>query len=170
MTGSRAPGGGRKRKPAVIRKLEGHRGHRPIPNEPAAYGVPKMPDDLGAAEREIWRHIVATIPKGVMGACDALLLETCTIQAATFREAQRQIRQTGLTVETAEGHVAQNPLLRIRDRAHALLMRGLSELAMTPVSRTKIVAKIQEETDPLALLLGDDPATDPWSTAPRPRN
>lgn len=62
------------------------------PKEAAGRGTPKLPEHLTAAERIIWAHVVTTMPKGIVAGCDDLVLEGLCVQAARFREAERQIR------------------------------------------------------------------------------
>ena len=108
---------GRRRKPAVIRKAEGKRGHRPIPEEPEPSGHPQLPTHLGPAERVVWTRVMATMPKGVITAADEAILEAYCSAVVTWREADAMIHRSGLMVRGPEGQPTQNPLLRVRNRA-----------------------------------------------------
>ena len=72
--------GGRNRKPALIKKLEGHRGHRRIPDEPVASGAPRCPDYFTVDQRQLWDATLRPAPPGLLSACDTALLEVfvCT--------------------------------------------------------------------------------------------
>ena len=144
---------GRRKKPAIIRKLEGKRGHRPIPKEPKPIGSPTMPDYFDGEQQKLWIAALAHLPKGLIGAADTAFIEAFVISWWTMRSARRDIAKTGLLVRSPDGPI-RNPLLGIARGAAADMHRFGTDLAMSPAARTKLVAVDSGELDPMELLLG----------------
>ena len=153
---------GRRRKPAVIRKAEGKRGHRPIREEPQAHGWPRVPVHLSPDERLIWAHLMKTMPAGVVTGCDEYILEAFVVSVSTYHQADELIRKSALMVRGAEGRPIANPLLRIRSRAFNEMRAGAIELGLTPAARARLVKVDVEEPDPMEMLLGGDGDVMQW--------
>ena len=147
---------GRHRKPAAIRKAEGKRGHRPIPNEPKPVGSPTMPDYFDDEEKRLWIAALAHLPKGIIGAADTAFLEVFVVSWQTLRSCRRDINRIGLMVKGGDGQPIRNPLLGIARGAAADLHLFGADLAMSPAARTKLIAVDDGEIDPMELLLGMD--------------
>jgi P27 family predicted phage terminase small subunit len=140
------------RKPAVIRRAEGNRGHRPIPNEVRMPGKPEMPDYFGAEEKACWKFIVSAVPAGLLTRADTQCVERASVAWAMYRATSRQIASIGLLVETDEGP-RRNPLLIIRRQASEDLARATADLGLSPLARTRLVEAEPEDDDPMAILL-----------------
>lgn len=144
------------RKPALIREIEGNRSRRPIPKEPKAEGQPAMPDYLNDEQRQLWRALVAQLPKGLLAACDTAFLEAAAMSWWTFREARRQSNASGLLIRDKDGQPKPNPYLKIAKQAAADLNMFGASLGMSPAARARLVAIDDGAVDPMELLLGMD--------------
>lgn len=141
------------RKPAVIRKLEGNRGHRPIPEEVQVSGSPEIPEHLTDVERQFWNYIVDTLPQRLLTSADVQVLERMSIAWATYRLATAQLRLTGPLVKGSMGSTIMNPLFRVRSIASQEMDRCGMQLGLSPVARTKLIDSNPDDGDPLSQLL-----------------
>jgi len=74
------------RKPAAIRKAEGNRGHRAIPDEIVGVGRPEQPSSLTEAQRRRWDEIVQALPEGLLTRADTSVIERMSVAWCLFRE------------------------------------------------------------------------------------
>jgi P27 family predicted phage terminase small subunit len=155
---------GRPKRPALIRRLEGRRGHRPIPDdEPVATGEPSLPDYFTAEHRHLWTATLAALPKGLMTAADSAILELFVTAWATFRSATALIARTGPLVQSSNGPVL-NPLMRVRSRAAAEMQSAGQQIGLSPLARTRLVKAENVADDPMEMLLGlDNDPSGAWS-------
>jgi len=162
MTGHR--GSGRKRKPSIVRKLEGRRSHaRPLTEDVRGLGAPTCPVHFSPEQRRLWASVTASMPAGVYTKADSGLLESYCLAWGLVREASRLIEATGLMVRSERGPV-KNPLVSMRRAAQAELRGIAAELGLSPTSRAKLPQQAAVE-DPMSLLLGDDlDPTGAWTT------
>lgn len=152
----------RPRKPAAIRKAEGNRGKRRIPDEMRPDGLPAPPDYLDAEQRVCFAAVVDSLPPGVLCAADQPAVERMAVSWAAFRTCVRSIGATGLLIKAADGKAARHPLWIVMRGACAEMEQAGSSLGLSPVARTRIAQPEKANDDPLALLLG--PEGDAWRT------
>ncbi len=116
-------GRGRPRKATKIKELQGTlQPCRINYDEPVPVGVLGAPPaDLDQDEKRAWLEISESIPPGVATSADMLWVEIVARNMAAFRRG----------VITSYGMSA--------------LMRGLSQLGMSPADRSKIVVKKEEK-------------------------
>ena len=143
------------RKPAIVRKLEGNRGHRPIPREVIALGRPAPPSHLTASQLERWADIVTSLPDELLTAADTSTIERMAVAWATFREATAAIQDRTLT-RGRDGNIVRNPLIFVRATAAAEMHACGLLLGLSPLARTRLLAPDQEEPDVLTRLLGSN--------------
>lgn len=159
-------------KPAIVKNREGNRrqrGKAQIKEDPHGIGRPRLPDRLTEVQAQLWRDVVASLPVGLLSRADDAALEQFAIEWAVFREADEKIKTTGLLVQSPQGPT-RNPLLVIRNQAGKAMMNLGMLLGLSPVARARLAAPATSDSDPMALLLGDDGNPDgAWSTAPRTR-
>ena len=160
--------GGRNRKPALIKRLEGDRrkiGKKKLAEirEPVAPGVPIRPGHLSAEENRLWDATLASAPKGLLTAADSMMVELFVTSWAMLQMANRQIAATSLLVKSERGAV-KNPLMTIRRMLTAELNATAAQLGMSPFARCRLTAAPDDADDPMSLLLGwsDDPSG-PWA-------
>src|SRR5215203_3679223 len=145
-----------RRKPAVVRQIEGNRSRREIPREIEPEGRPRCPDYLSEAEKIYWLTVVVSLPVQLLTRADEQSLERMAIAWARFRETTDAIHQAGLLVRGSVGNVVRNPLLIVQAAAaHEMRVCGM-ELGLSPAARTRITARREIDDDPLAILLGPE--------------
>jgi P27 family predicted phage terminase small subunit len=145
------------RKPAAIRRAEGNRGHRPIPDEVIGLGTPEPPPKLTPSQRERWDDIVHSMPDGYLTAADVSTIERMAVAWATFRETTLALNDKTL-VRGRDGNVVRNPLLMVRKQAaEEMHLCGLA-LGLSPYARTRLTAQTKDEDDLLSALMAG-PAT-----------
>jgi P27 family predicted phage terminase small subunit len=118
-----------------------------------ARGIPDMPPGFSGRRAEIWIDTLATIPPGVIAACDAMILASFCIAAETVESAQKAIDETGHIVQTKAGRV-KNPWCSILARAQSEMRATAGRLGLDPVARIGIPAQKSDIEDPMAILLG----------------
>ena len=164
--------GGSKPKANEIKRLEGNRrkiGRDHLPEEPQGIGRPRLPTHLSQDERRLWADVVGSLPVSLLTQADEAILERFAVAWATFREAHRLIKSTGLMIQSVVGPV-RNPLLVVRNNAAREMHLAGSEIGLSPVARSRMISAGHEDDDPLALLLGDDGEDGAWATTSRTRN
>ena len=116
---------GRPKKPAIIRALQGTlQPCRTNTNEPVPVGLlGQPPPHLLPAEKEAWLQISETIAPGVATSADMLLVEIVAVTMARFRDG---------TITGAQ---------------MSALMRGLSQMGMSPADRSKIVVAKEDKNE-----------------------
>jgi len=131
-------GPGRPRKPSKLRIVEGHRGHRPIPEDaPTVAGVPPMPSNFSEDQQTAWNDLVRWAPQGVLTHSDAGGLERAAIALAKVRAGDFRGKSSGFQALAWEKQV----------------MGWLSKFGMTPVDRAKLGTtpkKPEKASDPPA--------------------
>jgi P27 family predicted phage terminase small subunit len=134
---------GRKRKPTHLKLIMGNPSRRPlrpdsIEVEPV---LPDPPDHLFEDGKAEWRRVA-------QGLYALRLLSTLDINAlaaycqsfAIWKQASEAITAGGLTIETTNGNVIQNPLVGIANKAASDMVRYAAEFGMTPSARARINA------------------------------
>jgi P27 family predicted phage terminase small subunit len=151
------------RKPTAIRKLEGMRGHAPLPkDEPMPIGRPRAPNHLSPEAQARWLDIVESLPVELLTRADETTLERAAKAWAMYREAAVKLDASGLLVKGLHGDAVKNPLLAVLRQASQDLDRCSWALGLSPAARTRITTPEKASEDPLALLLG--PEGNAWRT------
>lgn len=141
-----------RKKPTVIRMIEGNKGKRPLPKNEAkvAPALPTPPDFLCDEGRAEWDRVAGQLFKvGLLTDLDrAALACYCTAYARYVKAEQALERMAaedpvggGLTITTAHGNVIQNPMVGIARRAKADALRAAAAFGMTPASRAGVEAR-----------------------------
>src|SRR5215204_4485885 len=150
-----------RRKPALVRTIEGNRSRREIPREIEPEGRPRCPDYLSEAEKIYWLTVVVSLPVQLLTRADEQSLERMAIAWARFRVLTTAIPEIGYMTEGYSGTRVRNPLLMVQAAAaHEMRICGM-ELGLSPAARTRITALPEVDDDPLAILLG--PNGKAWS-------
>lgn len=143
-------GRGRKPKPGEIRKLEGNRGNRPIPETvkpPRGDRPPDPPAHLTADARTEWKRVSRGLwDLGLLTVIDVAALAAYCQAWARWKNAEKLIEKAkktypaggGLFVQTSNGNLIQHPAVGIANRAMADLVKYSAEFGMTPSGRTKV--------------------------------
>lgn len=138
------------RVPTEIHRLSGQLAARPQrfaeqgrANEPTPTGpLGDPPEGMTKAQKSMWQELASELPPGVAGNCDRTLFEL----AVRLRTLVRAGKATGMQV----GH----------------LITCIREMGMTPVTRSKVRAKVEAEQDEWEADFG--PETKCETTTPSP--
>lgn len=134
---------GRRPKPTAIRRLEGNRGkrawNRAEPQPPD--GVPRCPSHLNQVARTEWRRVARALhAMGVLTVIDRAALAAYCQTYAKWVEAEQRLRDTPPLLKTPSGYVQQSPWVAIANKQLELMGRYMTELGMTPASRSRVAA------------------------------
>lgn len=158
---------GRPPQPEAMRELSGSHPERSRPDEPktpdsaGATGSNNSehliaPDFLTDAERAHWDFAVQWAPIGVLKQIDRKALAEWCVAVQELEEGARALQREGRvvmqgggtretvkadgtrTITTRSDIRVPNPWIRIRDSAFKRMMRAVSELGFTPVSRARL--------------------------------
>jgi len=141
---------GRPPKPAAIKRAEGNPGRRPIPVEPdVSDKKPRCPSYLRGEAKKEWRRVVDDLHQaGIIMEVDRTVLALYCNALAQYLEAEAHVLVEGAVELTPNGYPVKSAWLTIRDKAFDQMMKCLTEMGMTPVSRAKVAAREQEKFDP----------------------
>ncbi|MCK6460908.1 MAG: phage terminase small subunit P27 family [Planctomycetaceae bacterium] len=143
MGRSRAPGGGRKPKPTLLKVLAGNPGHRPLnQTEPEPRRrMPACPKVLDGASRREWHRMGRILFKaGLLTEIDGPALMGYCLAYARLLDAEEKVRQYGAVVKAPSGYLAHSPYLAIANKALEQMRAFLVEFGMTPSSRSRVHA------------------------------
>ena len=135
---------GRRPKPTAIRRLEGNRGKRGL--EPRRAGAARRPAALPRASRLVAAGRVAPGGAGTLHAMGVLTtIDRAALAAycqayARWVEAEEKLEETPPLFKTPSGYVQQSPWLGIANKQLELMGRYMTELGMTPASRSRVAA------------------------------
>ena len=149
---------GRKPKAVELKVLSDPRADRVNAREPKhARALPKAPDyfhddDVALAA---WDAIVRQLDAlGVISESDSAVIELYCVTYSRYRKALTELtHDNSLTVITDGGNVKANPVATIAAQASAQLQSLLSELGLTPSSRSRVRSTVEQPRDALAEFL-----------------
>lgn len=102
--------------------------------------MPKCPAHLTAEARREWSRLADELRElGILSRADRGSLAIYCTTWGRWVEAERELRKTGLVVETPNGHKVQSPYLAIANKALATIGRLQREFGMTPAARRRHV-------------------------------
>lgn len=142
---------GRKPKPASLRKLQGNPGKRPLPESPASVSdeLPTCPAHLGKIASEEWERVVALLGPAKLAPPEArAALAGYATAWQRWVEAEEKLKDQGPVVKSPNGYPIQNPYLSIANTALKQVKEFMTELGMTPSSRSRIKVHSSEPVDP----------------------
>ncbi len=122
----------------------GRRGRRPMPkvvdHGTAAFGaLPRCPAHLNAVARKEWRRLASALHSvGVLTVADRTALAVYCQAYCRWVEAEERLATTPMLLKTATGYVQQSPWLSIANKQLELMGRYMTELGITPASRSRI--------------------------------
>lgn len=128
-------------KPTNLKLIQGtYRRDRGSANEPIPEPVaPKCPTFLKAEARREWKRISSELETlGLLTQIDRAALAAYCSSWETFVNADKVIREKGLTLLTPNNFEQQRPEIAIRNKALQQMKSFLAEFGMTPAARTKI--------------------------------
>jgi len=150
--------------PTHLKLVRGNPGKRPIRQDEAkpVSELPPAPKHLSKPARiEFERMAVLLYDNNLLTGFDVASLAAYAQLYGRWVDAEIELNKDrdkpdaiakGLLVYTSHGHLIQNPLVGLANKAAADMVRYCVEFGMTPSSRTRIHAKPREEKkdDPVA--------------------
>ena len=130
---------GRKPKPTGLRVIEGNPGKRsPSQDSPS----PTCPSHLNPSAKAEWKRLAHEMHAlGIISNLDRGALAAYCQAYGRWVEAERKLKETPALLKLANGTVQANPWLAIATKQLELMQRSMSELGLSPVSRTRVQVK-----------------------------
>ena len=147
---------GRKPKPTALKRINGNPGRRPLnDSEPVvALGGFSCPKYLNDEARREWRRVVRDLKgAGVLARVDRATLEGYCVSYARWRLAEEEIETEGITITGPKGGVMKNPAVTVAVQERMLMLKFMSELGMTPSSRSRLHVEPKRDKPTLAEVL-----------------
>ena len=102
--------------------------------------LPTCPPHLNPAAAE-WRRLAKALQRaGVLTTFDRAALAAYCQAWGRWVEAEERLRETTPLVKTPSGYVQQSPWLAIANKQLELMGRYMTELRMTPASRSRVAS------------------------------
>lgn len=139
-----APGQGRKPKASKI--AERQRNSLPEPELRRLPPAPKHIDDVAKAE---WKRMGnMLLDSGLFTKLDTTALSSYCVAYSRWVSAESSLQQFGTVIVAQSGFPVQSPYLAIANKAMDQMLRLMSEFGLTPASRTRIPANVNEKHVP----------------------
>lgn len=140
---------GRKPKPTALKLLDGNPGKRAIngaePKPPRT--LPTCPEHLSAAAKAEWKRLAKTLNQvGLLTQADRTVMAGYCQCYGRWVEAELKLAETPLILRTPAGYIQQSPWLSISNKQLELMAKYMTELGLTPASRSRLA--IQMNTGP----------------------
>ena len=132
---------GRKPKPAHLKVLEGNPSRRPLNrNEPnPERKIPTCPQHLCPSAKAEWKRLAQQLyVLGVLTPLDRSTLAAYCQAYGRWVEAEQKLKETPALLKMPSGYVQQNPWLTIANKQLELMHRFMSELGLSPASRSRV--------------------------------
>ena len=147
---------GRKPQPTAIRRANGNPGKRAYshaePQPPK--DLPDCPPHLSEVARAEWDRLAEMLHEiGVLTKIDRAALAAYCQSYGRWVEAEEKMKETPVMLKTPSGYVQQSPWLSVANKQLELMGRYMSELGMTPATRTRVAAQVDQATqDPITIV------------------
>lgn len=142
---------GRKPKPTAVKTLQGEtRKERLNAREPRPKSAVKKPRGMSRGGRRFWDDHAPELERlSILTGVDTPALRLAAEHYALAVQAAKELHETGLTVDGADGTPKKNPVAQVfKDNALAFKSFAV-EFGMTPSSRTRL--KMPEDAEQLTL-------------------
>ena len=133
---------GRKPKPTHLKALAGtYRPDRANPAEPQPpVGLPEPPAELDAVGRQMWEFVGRELHAcGMMTTVDGPQLHLLCMAWSRYCMASKKITPETMLLKSPKGYPIQNPYLSIMNKAFEQVQKTLTELGMSPSSRSRVM-------------------------------
>jgi P27 family predicted phage terminase small subunit len=142
---------GRKPKPTHLKLLEGNPGKRALngaePKPPR--GIPTCPAHLTAPAKAEWKRLAQDLHTvGLLTLVDRGALAAYCQSWGRWVEAERKLQETPHLFKTPAGYVQISPWLTIANKERELMARYMTELGLTPSSRSRLAVQFQSGPKP----------------------
>ena len=135
---------GRKPKPTRLKLITGNPGSRPLNRrEPKpAVAVPTCPAHLNPSAKAEWKRLARQMHVlGMISHLDRAVLAAYCQAYGRWAEAERRLKETPMLLKLPSGIIQQSPWLAIANKQLELMSKFMSELGLSPVSRTRVEVK-----------------------------
>lgn len=135
---------GRKPRPGALSQ-RGRTTTEPVPPD----AQPRCPPHLDGLARNEWRRLAGPLYKmGVLTVADRAAFAAYCQAYSRWAEAEQKLAETPMLIKAPSGYVQQSPWLSIANRQMELMCRYMTEMGLTPASRTRIAVppEAQEPT------------------------
>jgi P27 family predicted phage terminase small subunit len=132
---------GRKPKPTALRLIEGNANKRPLnAREPKpAIKIPTCPAHLNPSAKAEWKRIARQMfTLGMISELDRAALAAYCQAYGRWAEAERKLSETPSLIKLPSGYIQPSPWLAIANKQLELMIRYMSELGLSPVSRSRV--------------------------------
>lgn len=111
--------------------------------------TPRPPAELSKDARKEWKRIVPELQRqGLYSTLDRSVLIAYCVAYGRWVEAERELKETGLTQLSPNGYRQKSPALTISDKALAQMRQFIIQLGLSPASRSKIVNRdVQDDAE-----------------------
>ena len=104
--------------------------------------LPRCPPHLNPAAAPEWRRVAKALQRaGVFTSFDRAALAAYCQSYAKWVEAERKLQETPALLKTPSGYVQPSPWVAIANKQLELMGRYMTELGMTPASRSRVAAE-----------------------------
>ena len=150
---------GRRPKPTAQKALAGNPGKRKLAKDEGDFALVtdiSPPEWLGNYAVQMWKMVVPELLKTkVLALTDMHNVEAFCMAYDIWRQAQEEIRTSGIVVAGATGGPVKNPALTAANEATRQMVTFGSMLGLDPASRARVLGgNKQKSTNEFAALLG----------------
>jgi P27 family predicted phage terminase small subunit len=111
---------------------------------------PTCPQHVQGEARREWNRIAKDLhAAGLLTKIDKAALATYCVAWGRWVDAENQLRKHGPIVKARTGFPIQNPWCAIANKAMQQMQKAMTELGMTPSSRTRIHVETPDSEDAL---------------------
>ena len=135
------------------------RGRKPVPRATdhgkGAFGaLPRCPAHLSDTARKEWRRLAGPLhATGLLTLADRAALAAYCQAYGRWVEAEEKLRGAPMLLKAPNGYVQQSPWLSVANKQLEIMGRYMSELGLTPVSRTRLANVVGEEVaEPISVI------------------
>lgn len=135
---------GRKPVPTVLKLINGNPGKRQLNrNEPKPVtAIPTCPAHLSPTGKAEWKRLARYLHDlGIISELDRAALAAYCQAYGRWVEAERKLKETPTLLRTPAGYVQPSPWLAISNKNLELMHKFMSELGLSPVSRSRVTAR-----------------------------
>jgi P27 family predicted phage terminase small subunit len=111
--------------------------------------LPGCPEHLTPLAAREWRRVAKALQlAGMLTSFDRAALAAYCQAYGRWAEAEARLRETPMLYKTPSGYVQQSPWLGIVHKQLELMGRYMTELGMTPASRSRVAVVAEPEARP----------------------
>jgi P27 family predicted phage terminase small subunit len=132
---------GRKPKPTALKLIEGNPGKRPLnAGEPRpGLKMPTCPAHLCPSAKAEWKRLAGQMHTlGIVTEFDRSALAAYCQAYGRWVEAERKLNETPLLIKLPSGYIQPSPWLAIANKQLELMHKYLTDLGLSPASRSRI--------------------------------